>query len=398
MKINKTVVLILAVLMLCSLAACSEKDPALSGDNTDWVWVRDHPSYGVLSDIGYYYVYDAVLHYFDCAAKTSAVLCSKADCLHRNSNCDGYMPAQEHRRMYFANDRLYYIEQLESALYSRNAIGIELKKIGTIGVQYIEDQKAVSIGNCAVAGEYLYYEADVTARLTDEEGVTTTKLERACIGCINLSTGKDEILIEQNYDKQSQKLLLCAVRSNGVLLNRWEGMEEMDRQDPAFIEATNKIPVTLEQWSGETGDVAVLFRKTIKECAGIKMVSDGKVYYKSRSGQEANDGCTYSYDLNTGKTEMACSHRIRWHLGSSYVQCTDRETKKAFLYDMQTGKELPFEPEETGTIWNVEDNGFVMSISSENEMVHYFVSREALADGLEEVDLLPLYTVKMGYS
>jgi len=298
--------------------------------------------------------------------------------------------------MYFANDRLYYIDQLEPVLYSRNATGIELKKIGTIGTKYIEEQKAVKIGKCAVAGGYLYYEADVTAKITDEEGVVTAKLERASIGRIHLSTGKDEILIEQLYDKQSVKLILCAARENGILLNRWEGMEEIDRDDPAYVDATGKIPVTLEQWNGETGETTVLFRKTMNECSGIKMVSGGKVYYKSLGGSEADGGFTYSYDLSTGKEETACPHRTRWHLGGSYAQCTDPETGKTIIYDMAADKKLPFELAKTGTVWNVADNGFVLSLSSEEEMAYYFVLQTALADGLQESDLIPLYTVKMG--
>ena len=316
---KKRIAIVMVLLLLGSLAACGEKPAVSSDDHSDWVWVRDLPSWGALSDTGYYYAHASILHYFDFAANTSVVLCSQAGCPHKGEICDAYMVAQDSRRMHFVNDRLYYIDVLEPVLYSRNAIGIDLKKIGTMGNKYIEEQKAVKIGNCAVAGEYLYYEADVTAKITDEEGVVTTKLERACIGRIHLSTGKDEVLIEQMYDKQQgQKLILCAARANGVLLNRWEGMEAMDLQDPAYIETSNKIPVTLEYWNGETGETTVLFRKTIKECASINMVSDGKVYYKTLSYLDAeNAGYTYSYDLNTGKEETVCAMNARAYLSGS---------------------------------------------------------------------------------
>ena len=394
---KKRIAIVMVLLLLGSLAACGEKPAVSSDDHSDWVWVRDLPSWGALSDTGYYYARASILHYFDFAANTSVVLCSQAGCPHKGEICDAYMVAQDRRQMYFANDRLYYIDLFDLTLYSRNAIGMDLKKTGTIGTKYIKEQKAVKIGRCAVAGEYLYYEADVTAKITDEEGVVTTKLERACIGRIHLSTGKDEILIEQMYDKQQgQKLILCAARANGVLLNRWEGMEAMDLQDPAYIETSNKIPVTLEHWNGETGESTVLFRKTIKECSGIKMVSGGKVYYKSADGHEAGAGLGYSYDLRTGKEETACPHRVRWYLGGSYVQCTDPEAEKTFIYDMATGQELSYELDGTQSVCSVSDKGYILQLTTDEEILYYYVAKDSLADGLQEADLQFIYALKKG--
>ena len=396
MTIKKLFALILAVLMLCSLAACSE-EPAVSGDDhSDWVWVRDYITYGALSDTGYYYAHGSILHYFDFVANASTVLCYNAGCLHEDNQCDAYMFAMGNRPMYFFDDRLYYFSQTEPTLYSRNATGIDLKKIGTMGAKYIEEQKAVTIGNCAVAGGYLYYEAAIFAQVI-ENGVSTTKVERECIGRINLASGKDEIIIEEMHDKQNEKLILCAARENGVLLNRWEGMEEMDRNDPAFSESLGKIPVTLEQWNGETGETTVLFRKTMNECSGIKMVSGGKVYYKSLSGSEADGGFTYSYDLRTGKEETACPHRTRWHLGGAYVQCNDLEGN-VFLYDMSAGKTLPYELNRAANVYNVSDKGYVMQLTVEteeggpSERRFYYVTLDSLADGLQEADLQYMYT------
>ena len=90
--------------------------------------------------------------------------------------------------------------------------------------------------------------------------------------------------------------------------------------------------------------------------------------------------------------------QTRWHLGGSYVQCTDPETQKTIIYDMASGQKLTYDLEKTGTVYNVADSGFVMSITGEEEMVYYFVSLEALEDGLQQADLIALFTRKFGYS
>ena len=390
--------IILILFLLGSLAACSEKPAVSGGDHSDWVWVRDGITYGALTDTGFYYVDYCFLSYFDFAANASTVLCYNAGCRHEDEQCDAYMFAMANRPMYFFDDRLYYFSQTEPTLYSRNAIGIDLKKIGTVGTKYIEEQKTVKIGHCAIAGGYLYYEADVYSATTDENGASMLMVEREYVGRINLTTGKDEIIIEEIHDKQHEKLILCAARANGVLLNRWEGMEEMDRKDPAYTDVLGKIPVTLEQWSGESNETTVLFRKTINECSGIKMVSGAKVYYTSySSSKEDNAGYTYSYDLNSGKTETACPHRTRWHLGGVYVQCNDLEGN-VFLYDMSAGKTLPYELNRTANVYNVSDKGYVMWLTvdtedgSSKERRFYYVTLDSLADGLQEADLQYIYT------
>ena len=145
--------------------------------------------------------------------------------------------------------------------------------------------------------------------------------------------------------------------------------------------------------------MTTLFEKNIEECAGVKMVSGGKVYYRTLGYSGAADaGFLYSYDLNTGKTGTACAMSTRWQLGGSYAQCTDPETGETIIYDMAADKKLPYELEKGNAVWNVADNGFVMSLDSEASMDYYFVQQAALADGLQEADLQFLYSRKMGYS
>ena len=390
--------IILVLLLLGSLTACGAGPAASGDDHSDWAGVRDSITYGTLTDTGFYYVDVYRLSYFDFAANTSAVLCHKPGCLHEDNQCDAYLFGMSNRPMYFYNNRLYYVDSYEPTLYSRNAIGMELTKIATLGTKYLEEQKVVQIRSGAIAGGYLYYEASVSAVTVDENGDNTRMVERDYIGRVNLSTGKDEILIEEVYDNQYEKLILCAARENGVLLSRLEGMEDMDSKDSAFVETAAKSPVTLEYWNGETGETTVLFRKTRRECIGIAKLFNGKVYFKISGSMQSEDrGCTYSYDLNTGKEEKACPYYTNYQLCGSYTLCYDAENKE-MLYDMATGKTLPCELDKSVYVYNVSNKGCVIGYSiyeedgSRKERRFYYVTLDSLADGLQEADLQYIYT------
>ncbi len=363
----------------------------------DWVWVRDALIHGAICDTGYYYTDGNLLRYADFTADASTVLCTKAGCGHDDDTCDAYLRSGLWKQLLYWNERIYYFDILDPILYSRDATGVNLKKIGTVASKYIEDGKAVKIGRYAVAADYLYYEVDIFDKVVTDEGVNTTELVLQSVGRINLSTGRDEIVHEEKIeDPADEKMILCAVRNDGLLLNHWTDMD-VDPRDPDYVEKRKNSGSDLLHFDIESGKMTVLFEKNMVECAGVKLVSGDKVYYKMLSSVGVKDaGYTYSYDLNTGKTEIACPINAQWYLGGNYIQCIDRETDNTLIYDMSLKKELPFEIEHAGQVWNVADNGFVMSLIGEKEMVYYFVSREALADGLQEADLQPLYSRTMG--
>ena len=233
---------------------------------------------------------------------------------------------------------------------------------------------------------------DVSDKVTSEDGVDTTKLVLQGIGRINLSTGKDEILLEEKTEKENDtKLWLTAVRGDGLLINYWSGLA-VDRNDPDYHQALANAKSSLYYWNIEAGEKTTIFEKTIQKCPGISMVSGGKVYYKTHGSMKAEDqGYVYCYDLNTGKEEIVCERYSNWMLGGGYVQCYDLATKEYSIYDMCSGKVLPYELDSSIQVLNIADNGFVIN----KEMVYYFVPQEVLKDGLQEADLLPLYSRKM---
>ena len=389
MKIKKMFVLLLAALMLCSLAACQKGKTNENGSNLDWVWVRERRSHGAFGETGYYYTNRSTLYYADFAANASVVLCNTVGCGHDSEECDAYLPSNSIYPLLYWDERIYYFDLFEPVLYSRNSTGLDLKKIGTAGSKYIEKKRAIEIGSYVIADGYLYYEVDVSDNIVMDDGVQTTRLILQGVGRINLSTGKDEMLIEEKVVKQGEsKIGLSAVRNDALLISYSTGLA-VDRDDPNFLTELANAKFYLVHWDIETGESTTVLEKTIRECSGIQMVSGGKVYYKTHSSVDAEDrGYMYSYDLNTGKTETACNRNMQWLLGGSYVQCYDPTTRERTIYDMNTGKVLPYELDSSIMVVNIADSGFVMSTGKD----YYFVAQEGLADGLQEKDLQYLYT------
>ncbi len=404
-KTQKTVAILLAMLLISALSACQNDPPTGPDDHSDWVWVQSD-TYGAFSDTGYYYVDDNVLCYADIAVGESTVLCTKVGCSHSTQSCDGYISVLGMTiPMFFYDDHLYYCPAREGVVYSRNATGAELKKVGNLAEKYTKNQQGVEIESCAVADGYLYYQAGISDSVM-KDGVTQVTKVMHAIGRINLTTGKDEVLVEEALDKSNEKLVLCAVRGNGILVNRWSGTD-VNRSDPGFSDAVKEIPIILEHWNLETGEKTILFEKTRADCIGVNMVEDGKVYFSAKFGQVTDSmrydfNITYSYDLNTGKEELACPTYTRSHLGGKYVLCRDAETGEYQIYDMEKDQVLPCEVNEPGqlVVKNTFDRGFVVriieaeegEITYNPETVFYYVSHESLADGLQEADLQYIYT------
>ena len=385
------IVFALSMILLISLSACGKEKPEM----LDWAVARDHANHGALSEAGYYYVDNSFLCYADIAAEASTVLCTKAACGHNSDSCDAHMSGGANLALYYWDEHVYYISVSEPTLYSRNATGMDLKKIGALATKYIEEHKGIAIGACTIADGYLYYEADISDKVIDKNGVKTTQLVMQSIGRINLSTGKDEVLAEENIDKTSEKLQLCAVKGKELLTFHWEGTDA-DRMDPDYITAIRSIPVTLHYRNTATGETKVVFQKTMEDCSEIIMVSGENVYYKAMSTTNTeNAGYIYSYNMSTGEDMLACGEYARWYLGGGYVQC-NYQVPEIYIFNINTSKRMPYELTGTGIVYNTSNKGFVLCLipvgEEKKERRVYYVPHKALSDGLQETDLQYLYS------
>ena len=179
---NGICVLLAVFLLALSLTACTVPEnpqPPVTvlpsgqvadlGDTQGWVMAGRQD--GAFSNEGYYYLKSGYFLVFaDRRTGASVGLCSKPGCRHwmeygqaRESceaNIAGYVGP-----ILFAEDSLYYVTLDSYGLYlkRRDAAGFSEKTIGTLGKQYTEDEKIISIVNMLQTDGYVYYEATVSA-------------------------------------------------------------------------------------------------------------------------------------------------------------------------------------------------------------------------------------------
>ncbi len=404
---KKILLIALAVILLlgCGIGAWLHFRQPDKPDDSGWVWVDQRVQEGALSPHGYYYSHGGILTYADLAAESSAVLCSQAACSHETEACDAYIGNMLFNNMLFGNNRLYYLQRDNSGafLYSRDATGTALVKVGFFGSKYIEQKKSVEIDQMVISDHYMYCKAIVDASV---EGTVTREFEY--ISRMDLNTGKEEILVEETIDNLGEHLWLVAVSSEGVLFSHSESTD-IDRGSDEYMDAVRMAPHSLKLWDSETATVTTLFKKTVKEFSTVQMVYGGKVYCKSLSTTEEDSGGVYTYDLATGE-ELPFESMTLWHIGGGYAFRRIDDNGNYDIISLQNKKSLSNALNELGdngraTARSYSRDGVVLQWNSkelrkENESDSYgyrtqyydYVSYASLADGLQEEDLVHIYS------
>ena len=396
MKMTKKIVaLLLIALLLFSLPACKEN---VQNTHLDWLYIPSSAATGALTEDGYYYARNSILNYADLATETSVVLCQKPGCKHElglegAAQCDAEVRAQ---RMVFGNDTLYYVDL--GTLYSRNATGGDLKELGTLAKELVEEGTSVDVYPLAVSNGYLYYEGTIKEIKQTASGGTSSTSAGSCIGRFNLALRKDELLVVLRQEKFIEGVEVIAARENGILYKYEEGLDpEQDWKETEakkYTEALNKMSVQFKHLDLTTGETTVLLTTTHSECKSVLDLENGKIIYNKPS-----NGAEYeitSYDLNTGKVETV----YKGDFSSSYygkgywlrTKWLDAQGKTAerHIYDMNTEKTLPYELKGNFTVINKSEYGLVMLDFVTG--IRSYVSLESLADGLQEEDLKFLYS------
>lgn len=403
---KRFLLILLALLLIFSFSACAQE----SNENSEWIWVGLSSSkQGVLTADGYYYIDrgNSLLSYADLSGSGKIVLCSKVGCQHKSLECEAYIQNWPNSPMFFWEDHVYYVDEMFTySLYRRDATGAAQMKIGTPTEKYIEEGKASKIQDYLQVGEYLYYCAQITSAGRDEEGTNISLSESNCIGRIHLTSGKDEILVEQSTKNNGASLRLYAAKSDGVLYGASEGVD-LSADDPGFAEAYRQSAVTLNCWNEGTGEITQLVTKPKRELNEVQLVQNGKIYYCTQVDTETrNKGNIYTYDLSTGKEELVFENASLYHYGGGFAWHETNESDNQMLINLQTGEVLPMELFIRPLLYARSDSGVVVSKfvkdeerpTSIKETIYCYVAYKSMADGLQESDLIPLYTVKSGYS
>lgn len=404
---KKILLIALAVILLlgCGIGAWLHFRQPDEPDDGGWVWVDQRVQEGALTPHGYYYCQVDILEYADLASGNSVVLCNQVACSHETEACDAYMGVMLANRMLFSNDRLYYTQTDYNGtfLYSRDATGAALIKVGSFGSKYIEQEKSVDIDQMAVLDHYIYCKAAVNARV---EGMVTHELEY--ISRMDLNTGKEDILVEEKLDNPGEHLWLVGVSNEGVLFSHPESTD-IDRDSEKYMDAVRMAPHSLKLWNSETATVTTLFRKTVKEFSAVQMVYGGKVYCKSLSTAEEGSGGAYTYDLATGE-ELPFESMTLWHIGGGYAFRSIDDNGNYDIISLQDKKSLPNVLNDIadygrGIARSYSQEGVVLrwngkELRKENESdshgyrteYYVYVTYASLADGLQEEDLVHIYS------
>ena len=395
--------LLLALLLVFALAACEAKPDASQDNHLDWVYILGAGNQGsAVTKDGCYYIYMALLYYTDFATEKSTVLCTKAGCAHKaddeDNPCDADMPFNG-RYMFFEDNTLYYLGD-ENVLCSRDATGGSLKEWGMLGKKFVEEGKGLFVYPLALCNGYLYYEAEIIEKEDTDGGMSTTDTNTTYIGRYDIAKQKDEIVILLEDGGYYESIEPYAARENGLIYLYMEGLgpkqdwENVDAKKR--LEARKKMPVHIKHLDLATGETTTILTAVYGDVSSVSSVGDGKLFYSKGLNDGVNTREVHSYDLVTGKDTVIFTDVSPASLGKGYWRCvkyldyTDPNSAQIHLYDMNTGKVIPYELEEDFSVISQSEYGLVVTNFRTGN--YSYISYDSLADGLQESDLMFLYS------
>lgn len=386
-----------ALMLILSVAGCAKEPlPTGSGGNgTEGGWINAsfNNADNALSDTGCYHMVDSYfLYYVEIKSGIDICLCSKPGCLHDKnpdptmlSECDAYIGGAD--RPFFWDEHIYFFvnDEYGTHIYSRDETGLSEKKIGSLGTRFTEEKKSVNVSYTVNVGGKLYYEATVDSiQYNEDRQESEVVQELFYIGCMNLTTGKDETIIESTYPTN-----LVAAGETGVIAYAYD-TTGIDFEDPDYRAELEKRKSQLMLWNAETRDTEILVDKTYKDFNGVGCVSGTRVFCSTKYGEN------WYYDLKTGETVPFVQGSVQY-IGSRYALLSSGEKWK--MLDLQTGQELQNELNAYSfDSYAASNTGFVLLYRIHNgegkplDRYYCFVAYEDLADGLQKKDLTPLYS------
>ena len=201
-----------------TLSQVDPKEENFRGDVMGEWSVVPRYGYGAFSDLGYYYVtHEGFLYFLDISNGISVRLCSNVNCRHEKETnfelyyeCEAFIGGDEVLvPMFFANDRLYYItlDYLGTHLYSRNAVGLEVRKEATLCKEYMTKERTVTVYEYLQVNGKLYYTAEISTMVWNDAMQTDVlTVEAYEIRQLDLSSGEDRALLTVTKDPEKSTL------------------------------------------------------------------------------------------------------------------------------------------------------------------------------------------------
>ena len=398
-RFAKGIALCLVLLISLALFGCAEEPPATIAPITDWdddnSWAMARfYSTSALSNEGYYFPVDGMLYFADTSNGIAVCLCSKPGCLHEKGTpqeqelCDAQLQGAN-PPMFFWNDHIFYLgsDQYGPHVYRRNADGTALTVVADIGSRYVEEKKALLINDSVFFGDCFYYSAQVTS-LVLEEGVENVVVDLNYIGRFNPKTNKEEILLTIDHEA----VYLTAVCPEGMLIYYSEDIDA-DYEDEDFREQMNAAPAYVQFYDFETKETTTILSRTRQEIQSVSAVRGRKLYY-TRSVENA--GVIWEYDMKTGSDRQVSNTSGGSQIDGRLV--FKKVDGISVLYHLPTGQFLPtaFAGEHLKAVCVSKDAVILQRTLYEGgrgtSAVYCYVKLADLADGLQEEDVLDLYT------
>lgn len=304
-KIKKHIILLLSMLMIFNVMACGKNNNKadISGDGTtlDDTQPYFNTVFHVIAkgEKGYYfiskaetnkkYTSDNFLFFMDGTTKECIKLCGKAECNHKNEECNAYLGKDYLKNIYFYNNKLYLIkyENGKAVLEEILPDGTDRKKIGEIGTSTGKEQVAQKL---AFSGDNVYI-LDGNENESSENDIQTVRVYK-----MSLLDGKKEVA----YEYKGFLATIKSLRSyGGNIYFKLDCMVEKNTDNNSSGNGRRQFKMSgdgVVKIDGKTGETSKVLEGVISDYA-IDIDSNNIYYYEYSKG-------LYCMDAGTGKSEL----------------------------------------------------------------------------------------------
>lgn len=369
----------LVVIILCSFYGCNASKIQINTNQKSETYIEkeDYQNYLDLysnmakTDIGYYFINNSYLYYFDNESQETMLVCSKANCKHNDDNCTAYFSLFN----YYPIQLSYYDNALYLLGWESEGANIHHNYIYQISLDNFKRRKAVYIGS--------------------SNGLSST--------VFLIHRGNVYYITESNTMKETTAVVYCKQlgntdrKDNGEVVFEYTGIGAKVDGISAY---GNNLFVSLSSYKNEEGDgyTSLFYSVNIHNLESKCIFDNNKfaayadenyVYY------EKNENIVNRLDLKTNKEEFFCniegpayvsadSQYIYFdNLQSVYIDRTDAKDRKIFIYD-KTGKYIteitPKNPNDD-CYFGGNDIMFFKEITDDGSEQYYAIDKTKLIQG-----------------
>lgn len=369
----------LVVIILCSFYGCNASKIQINTNQKSETYIEkeDYQNYLDLysnmakTDIGYYFINNSYLYYFDNESQETMLVCSKANCKHNDDNCTAYFSVFN----YYPIQLSYYDNALYLLGWESEGANIHHNYIYRISLDDYKRKKAAFIGDSnglspvifIIHRGYIYY---VTNTDTVEEN--TVELYRKEIGNTSKKDKGEKVFELTDYGVQ---IFGLSAYGNNIFFcsSSYE-----DSNGNGYNTVLNSV------------DIHTLKTQTVIARNQYSYFADEQyVYY------EKDSKTVYRINLTTGKETLFCNIECPCYISAddSYLYFDNQQAmyidqsitnRKIFVIDKKTGKfitSISPKNKEDECLFGANDFMFFKEITDEGSEQYYAIDKTKLIQG-----------------